>query len=96
MREVLFAFVMPHFCPLIADDTGLIFKEKKNGMWIPSAMLRYTNIDAVDFYGSNTIITMMSGKQYKAAVLQKERLIEIFKDKGIFCVDHGHWPFERM
>lgn len=96
MREVLFAFVMPHFCPLIADDTGLIFKEKRSGEWIPSAMLRYSNIASVDFYGSNAVITMMNDKQYKAAVLQKPRLIEIVKDKGIFCVDHGRWPFEKM
>lgn len=96
MREVLFAFVTPHFCPLVADDTGLIFKEKKNGVWIPSAMVRYTGIDTVDFFGSNAVITTKSGKQYRAAVLQKPRLIEIVKDKGIFCVDHGRWPFGKL
>lgn len=95
MREVLFAFVMPHFCPLIADDTGLIFKEKKGGEWIPSLMLRYTHIDCADFYGSNVVITMMNGKQHRAAVLQKERLIEILNENYIFCYDHGHWPFEK-
>lgn len=95
MREVLMAFVMPHFCPLIADDTGLIFKEKRNGEWFPSAMLRYTSIASVDFYGSNTVITMMNDKQYKAAVLQKPRLIEIVREQGIPCVDHGKFPFER-
>lgn len=93
MREVLTAFVIPHFNALIADDTGLIFKEKRNGEWLPTAMLRYGDIDFAEFHGSNIVITMKNGKEYKAAVLQKPRLMEIFEEKNIFCVDHGFLPF---
>ncbi len=95
MREVLTAFVVPNFCALIADDTGLIFKKKVNGEWRPAAMLRYDKIDSVDFFCSNALITMKNGKMHKAAVLQKKRLLEILREKGIFCYDHGFGLFER-
>lgn len=93
MREVLFAFVMPHFCPLIADDTGLIFKEKRSGEWLPAAMLRYSSIESADFHGSNVEIKMKNGKMHKAAVLQKKQLLDILSGKNILCVDHGFLPF---
>lgn len=93
MREVLTAFVVPHFCALIADDTGLIIKEKKDGEWRPSAMLRYSDMDFVEFHGANLTVTMLNGKEYKAAVLQKPRLMEIFAEKNVFCTDHGFLPF---
>ncbi|MDE7231447.1 MAG: hypothetical protein K2N56_13295 [Oscillospiraceae bacterium] len=95
MREVLTAFVVPHFCALIADDTGLIFKVKKNGEWKPAAMLRYSRMEYAEFHGSNVIIEMMSGKKMKASVLQKKRLMEIFDEKGVACVDAGANPFYR-
>lgn len=93
MREVLFAFVMPHFCPLIADDTGLIFKAKKDGEWRPAAMLRYSSIEFAEFHGSNVWINLKNGATYKAAVLQKKRLIEIFNEKDVSNIDKGHNPF---
>lgn len=93
MREVLTAFVVPHFNALIADDTGLIFKEKRNGEWLPTAMLRYSAMDFAEFHGANVVITMKNGSEYKAAVLQKPRLMEIFEEMDIICVDHGFLPF---
>lgn len=93
MREVLFAFVMPHFCPLIADDTGLIFKVKKDGEWRPAAMLRYSKMEYAEFHGSNLELTMKNGASYKASVLQKQRLLEIFDEKNVPNVDKGRNPF---
>lgn len=93
MREVLTAVVVPHFCALIADDTGLIFKVKKNGKWRIASMLRYSNMESVEFHGSNAIIKMMSGKKIKPSVLQKDRLMEILTEKGVACVNMGKNPF---
>lgn len=93
MREVLTAFVVPHFCALIADDTGLIFKAKKNGEWRPTAMLRYNKIEYAEFHGSNVVIEMMSGKKIMASVLQKKRLKEIFNEKDVSFADKGANPF---
>lgn len=93
MREVLTAFVVPHFCALIADDTGLIFKVKKDGKYQPIAMLRYSSMEFAEFRGSNVEINMKNGATYKAAVLQKKRLIEIFNEKDVSNIDRGKRPF---
>ncbi len=95
MREILTAFVAPKFCALIADDTGLIFKNKINGEWRPTAMLRYNRIESADFYASNVVLVMKNGDIHKAAVLQKKRLLEILAEKNIFCCDHGSCPFYK-
>lgn len=94
MREVLTAFVVPRFfCALIADDTGLIFKLKKNGKYHNIAMLRYDRMESAEFHGSNVLIDMKNGARFKAAVLQKKRLLEIFAEKNVAAVDMGHNPF---
>ncbi len=95
MREVLTAFAAPKFCALIADDTGLIFKERANGKWHPTAMLRYDRIESADFYASNVVLVMKNGDIHKAAVLQKKRLIEILSERNILCCDHGFFPFYK-
>ena len=93
MREVLTAFVVPHFCALIADDTGLIFKVKKYGRYHAIAKLRYSRIEYVEFHGSNAHINMKSGKVFKASVLQKKRLIEILDFNDVSNIDLGFNPF---
>lgn len=93
MREVLTSFVVPHFCALIADDTGLIFKLKKNGKYHAIAKLRYSSMEFAEFRGSNVEINMKNGATYKAAVLQKKRLIEIFNEKDVSNIDKGFRPF---
>ena len=92
MREVLTAFVVPYFCALIADDTGLIFKVKKYGKYHAIARLRYSRIEFVEFRGSNIRIHMKNGATFKAAVLQKKRLIEIFNEKDVSNFDKGFRP----
>lgn len=93
MREVLTAFVVPHFCALIADDTGLIFKVKKYGSYHAIAKLRYSRIEFVEFHGSNAVINMKNGATFKAAVLQKKRLMEILDDMDVSNFDKGFNPF---
>lgn len=93
MREVMTAFVVPHFCALVADDIGLIFKVKKYGRYHAIAKLRYSRIEFVEFRGSNVEINMKSGKVFKAAVMQKKRLIEILDINDVSCVDLGFRPF---
>ena len=94
MREVLTAFVVPrYFCALIADDTGLIFKVKKNGIYHAIAKLRYSRIEYAEFHGSNVEINMKSGKIFKASVLQKKRLIDIFDMHDVSNIDLGSNPF---
>ena len=92
MREVMTAFVVPHFCALIADDTGLIFKVKKYGRYHAIAKLRYSRIEFVEFRGSNVRINMKNGATFKAAVLQKKRLIEILNYKDVSNFDKGFSP----
>lgn len=101
MREVLTTVVIPdfnviaipQFNALVCDDTGLIFKEKRSGEWLPRVMLRYKNIDYVEFHGGNVIIVMKNGDEHIASVFQRAQLFQILEAKDINCIDYGKNPF---
>lgn len=87
MKVFLTAFVNPYFCGLVADDTGLVFRARKNKKFHTIGQIRYSNIDNVEFVGQNFVITTKNGAEYKAVIMEKKYLMNILDQMGVTVVN---------